>query len=125
MIVDQYWRLHTEMLGNYIRAQRRLAQLSLRELATRTRISDPYLGQLERGRHLPSVKILCSLALALNVSPEAVLAQAGLLEPVAGGREANVDSAISADPSLGEGQKQALLAVYRTYLPPTPETACP
>src|ERR1700761_2488974 len=66
-------------LGSFIRSQRNLANLSLRELARRTELSNPYLSQLERGLHEPSVRVLKALAGALNVSAETLLAQAGLL----------------------------------------------
>ena len=108
------------MLGSFIRSQRRLANLSLRDLAARTDVSNPYLSQIERGLHEPSVRVLRSIARALNVSAETLLAQAGLLDqevngadPVAPGDTA---AAIRADARLNEEQKQALLAVYQSYL---------
>lgn len=102
-------------LGAFIRSQRRLANLTLRELASRTDISNPYLSQLERGLHEPSVRVLKALAGALNVSAETLLAEAGLL---AGGRPPapSVEEAVGADTRLTEEQKQALLAVYRSYV---------
>jgi len=106
-------------LGSFIRSQRNLANLSLRELARRTELSNPYLSQLERGLHEPSVRVLKALAGALNVSAETLLAQAGLLEDrteePAGSAAVAVETAVRADPYLTNGQKQALLAVYRSY----------
>ena len=97
--------------------------MSLRQLADRTDVSNPYLSQIERGLHEPSVRVLKSIARALNVSAETLLAQAGLLEDgEAGGASAdgssNVDTeaTIRADRALTEAQKTALLAVYRSYL---------
>jgi transcriptional regulator with XRE-family HTH domain len=108
-------------LGSFIRSQRRLANLSLRQLADLTDVSNPYLSQIERGLHEPSVRVLKSIARALNVSAETLLAQAGLLsDEEAGGAsgEPNLDteSAIRADRALTDAQKNALLAVYRSYL---------
>jgi transcriptional regulator with XRE-family HTH domain len=107
-------------LGSFIRSQRNLANLSLRELARRTELSNPYLSQLERGLHEPSVRVLKALAGALNVSAETLLAQAGLLEDrseePAESAAVAVETAVRADPYLTNGQKQALLAVYRSYL---------
>jgi transcriptional regulator with XRE-family HTH domain len=107
-------------LGNFIRSQRNLANLSLRELARRTELSNPYLSQLERGLHEPSVRVLKALAGALNVSAETLLAQAGLLdhrvEPPSEEATMAVETAIRADLRLTDGQKQALLIVYRSYL---------
>ena len=106
-------------LGEFIRTQRHLANLSLRELAARTEISNPYLSQIERGLHEPSVRVLKSLANALNVSAETLLAQAGLLEgeeKSAAAPQVSTEAVIRADPALSEDQKKALLGVYRSYV---------
>ena len=106
-------------LGEFIRTQRRLANLSLRELAARTDISNPYLSQIERGLHEPSVRVLKSLANALNVSAETLLAQAGLLEgeeKAAAKPAPSTEAVICSDPALSEDQKKALLGVYRSYV---------
>ncbi len=111
------WQSHLEALGGFIRSQRKLANLSLRELADRTRVSNPYLSQVERGLHEPSVRVLKAIAQALNVSAETLLAQAGLLEDddEDSGERAGTEDAIRADPDLTDDQKTALLAVYRSY----------
>jgi transcriptional regulator with XRE-family HTH domain len=121
MVAKDTWQGQLSALGELIRSQRRLANLSLRELAERTNVSNPYLSQIERGMHEPSVRVLRSIARALNVSAETLLAQAGLLErddSDSGNGEHVVDteSSIRADPALSDSQKQALLAVYRSYL---------
>ena len=77
---EEPWRAQIEALGNFIRTQRHLANLSLRELAERTNVSNPYLSQIERGLHEPSVRVLRSIARALNLSAETLLSQAGVLE---------------------------------------------
>jgi transcriptional regulator with XRE-family HTH domain len=118
-----------EALGAFIRSQRKLANLSLRQLAEMTTLSNPYLSQIERGLHQPSVRVLKLLSGALNVSAETLLAQAGLLDQAAGARAAltdetppptSVEAAIVADDRLADEQKAALLAVYRSMLPPDP-----
>jgi len=115
------WRDQLEGLGAFIRSQRRLANLSLRQLADLTDVSNPYLSQIERGLHEPSVRVLKSIARALNVSAETLLAQAGLLEgEEAGGASArgsgvDTEAAIRSDPDLTDAQKDALLGVYRSY----------
>ena len=113
------WKSQMEALGSFIRTQRKLADLSLRELAEMTEVSNPYLSQLERGLHQPSVRVLKSIANALNVSAETLLVQAGLLED--GGDEgeaaaagSSVEAAIRTDPVLADDQKKALINVYRT-----------
>jgi transcriptional regulator with XRE-family HTH domain len=116
------WQSHLESLGGFIRSQRKLANLSLRELAERTKVSNPYLSQIERGLHEPSVRVLKSIAQALNVSAETLLSQAGLLEEPAdtGQRRSATEAAIRADSGLSDEQKTALLAVYRSYLATDP-----
>jgi transcriptional regulator with XRE-family HTH domain len=78
-MTDQ-WDAQMEALGAFIRSQRKLANLSLRQLAELSSLSNPYLSQLERGMHQPSVRVLKLLSGALNVSAEMLLAQAGLLD---------------------------------------------
>ena len=98
---------------------------SLRQLAEMTSLSNAYLSQLERGLHLPSVRVLKLLSEALNVSAETLLAQAGLLDMAPSGDGAAaadgppaspVESAISAEERLADEQKAALIAVYRSML---------
>jgi transcriptional regulator with XRE-family HTH domain len=111
------WKAHFESLGEFIRSQRRLANLSLRELADRTHVSNPYLSQIERGLHEPSVRVLKAIADALNVSAETLLAQAGLLDDDDDGAESGAtEAAITRDTDLTDEQKTALLAVYRSYV---------
>ena len=104
------------VLGGFIRAQRQIANLSLRQLSALTEISNPYLSQVERGLHEPSIRVLKSIADALNVSAEILFEQAGLISgPEKLGDEAT-ESAIRADQRLTEAQRHALLGVYRSYL---------
>src|SRR5271170_3315102 len=76
------WQAQREALGSFIRAQRKMANLSLRQLADLTSLSNPYLSQVERGLHQPSVRVLKALSDALNVSAETLMAQAGLIDAV-------------------------------------------
>jgi transcriptional regulator with XRE-family HTH domain len=110
-------KAHLERLGAVIREQRKQAELSLRDLAARTNVSNPYLSQLERGLHEPSVRVLKAIAAALNMSAEALMVQAGLLDGPDGGDDpTTVAEAVNADPLLTDEQKAALLTVYRSYL---------
>ncbi len=115
-----HWDAQMEAFGAFIRSQRRLANLTLRQLAELTSLSNPYLSELERGMHQPSVRVLKQLSDALNVSAEILLAEAGLLNTVArGGADASPDTntvehAIRTDASLDDKQKAALLAVYQS-----------
>ena len=45
-------------LGEFLRTQRKSAQLSLRQLAEQAGVSNPYLSQIERGLRRPSAEIL-------------------------------------------------------------------
>lgn len=101
-------------LGAFIRSQRELAQMSLRQMAAVAEVSNPYLSQIERGLHEPSVRVLRSIAQALNLSAETLLEQAGLLSPTDGPGN-GTEEAIRGDPHLSDQQKQALLSVYRSY----------
>jgi transcriptional regulator with XRE-family HTH domain len=104
------------MLGGFIRAQRQRANLSLRQLSALAKVSNPYLSQVERGLHEPSVRVLKSIADALNVSAETLFEQAGLIgQTVDRGKEAT-ETAISTDRRLTEAQRRALLSVYRSYV---------
>ncbi len=111
-----------EALGAFIRSQRKLANLSLRQLAERTRLSNPYLSQIERGLHQPSVRVIRLISDALNISTETLLTQAGLLrlrEPDAMSTEPQgpaVHAAIQAEDRLTDEQKTALIAVYQSML---------
>ena len=119
------WQARREALGAFIRTQRQLANLSLRQLAELTSLSNPYLSQVERGLHEPSVRVLKAISDALNLSAETLLAQAGLVDAVAGGtadaagetdQEERTEDAIAADKRLSDDQKAALIAVYRSMV---------
>ena len=122
------WEAQREALGAFIREQRKRANLSLRQLAELTSLSNPYLSQVERGLHQPSVRVLKALSGALNVSAETLLAQAGLIDAMVPAEEKDgeagertipgTEEAILADPRLGDQQKAALIAVYRSMLGP-------
>lgn len=106
-----------DQLGRFIREQRERAQLSMRELAKRANISNPYLSQIERGLHEPSVRVLTSIAGALELSAEALLKGAGLLTDGGDGEgSATTEQAIRTDPRLTADQREALLRVYRSYV---------
>lgn len=117
MDLDDAARKQLQSLGEFIRDRRKSAEYSLRDLAEKANVSNPYLSQIERGLHTPSVRVLKAIATALNVSAETLLVQAGLLETNDGAEPGpSVDDALRADPHLTEDQKAALLAVYRSYL---------
>jgi transcriptional regulator with XRE-family HTH domain len=100
-------------LGEFIRDQRRNARLSLRKLSELAGISNPYLSQIERGLRKPSAEILQAIARALRISSETLYVRAGILEE----RNADDDLVedILRDRTITEGQKQALVEIYRSF----------
>jgi transcriptional regulator with XRE-family HTH domain len=119
------WDAQMEAFGAFIRSQRKLANLTLRQMAELTSLSNPYLSELERGMHQPTVRVLRQLSDALNVSAEMLLSHAGLLDqdpaqdadPAKAAPE-SVERAIRTDSQLDETQKAALLAVYQSMTRP-------
>jgi len=123
MTADEGVREQLQSLGAFIRAQRQQAQMSLRDLAEKTNVSNPYLSQIERGLHEPSMRVLKAISDALNVSIETLLARAGLAsDRTDADQVASVDTAgaILADPALTDEQRSSLLAVYHSYVDPRP-----
>lgn len=102
-------------IGEFIREQRQLAEMSLRRLADVAGVSNPYLSQVERGLRKPSAQILQQLAKALQVSAETMYIRAGMLDGDAV-VEPTLESAIRHAPELNEEQRKALLSVYRSFL---------
>ena len=99
-------------IGSFIRSQRELAQVSVRQLAEKAGVSNPYLSQIERGLRKPSAEVLNQIAKALRVSAEVLYVRAGILEP----SEANaVRDAIVTDMAITERQKQVLLDIYTSF----------
>jgi transcriptional regulator with XRE-family HTH domain len=116
---DAAGRRQLEALGELIRKQRQQAELTLRDLAERANVSNPYLSQIERGLHEPSVRVLKAIAGALNLSAESLLIQAGVLEghdPDAPEEPVTVEDAVNADARLNADQRAALMSVYRSFV---------
>jgi transcriptional regulator with XRE-family HTH domain len=109
-------------LGAFIRSQRELANMSLRRMAALAEVSNPYLSQIERGLHEPSMHVLRSIAEALNLSAETILEHAGLIDSAVADNP-DTETAIRADRRLNDQQKQALLAVYRSYCSTGPQVS--
>lgn len=105
--------LRVRELGDYIREQRRGAQISLRQLARQAGVSNPYLSQIERGLRKPSAEILQQIARALRISAEALYVQAGILEERPG--DTSAQDAITRDGAISERQKQVLLEIYDSF----------
>lgn len=106
-------KLEVSTLGDFIREQRNAAELSLRQLALKAGVSNPYLSQVERGLRKPSAEILTQIAAALRISAETLYVRAGLLEAQDSSR---VRAAIARDSSLNERQRLALLEIYSAFV---------
>jgi transcriptional regulator with XRE-family HTH domain len=134
--------MHVNALGTFIRMQRQLAHMSLREMAVLTSVSNAYLSQVERGLHQPSLRVLRSIAQALSIAPEELLRRANFLSASNDGDDAgsagpgtsqaggtdtgrraagpdagppDTEAAITTDPKLSPRQREALLNVYRSF----------
>jgi transcriptional regulator with XRE-family HTH domain len=103
-------------LGALLRAQRVAAELSLRELAERTNVSNAYLSELERGLHEPSLRVLRAITSALGTPLASTLASAGVLGEEEGPGLRETETAILRDPELSEPQRTALLSIYRSFV---------
>ena len=101
-------------LGEFIRAQRERANLSLRRLAESAGISNPYLSQIERGIRKPSAEILKNLARALEISSNTLYSRAGLIDEEM--PPASVFEAIDSDDKITGEQKKVMLDMYRTLV---------
>ena len=103
---------HPRDIGGFIRDLRHSAQISLRELAAKTGVSNPYLSQIERGLRKPSAEVLAQIAGALRISTPLMYLRAGLLNEKDGH---GVLAALAADPDLTLAQKQSLTQIYETF----------
>ena len=99
-------------IGSFIRTQREAAQVSVRQLAEKAGVSNPYLSQIERGLRKPSADVLNQIAKALRVSAEVLYVRAGILEP---SDPSEVRDAIITDTAITERQKQVLLDIYTSF----------
>lgn len=106
--------LNVGNLGEYLREQRRTAQLSLRQLADAAGVSNPYLSQIERGLRKPSAEVLQQVAKALRISAETLYVRAGILDERERD-ELETRAVLLADPSINERQKSVLLQIYDSF----------
>lgn len=109
--LEQRWR----ELGEFIRDQRQKGQMSVRKLADRAGVSNPYLSQIERGLRRPSAEILQQIAHALEISAETLFVRAGILDERAAAGETDVLVAIATDPALTDDQRQTLVHIYESF----------
>ena len=101
-------------LGDYIRRQRQLANVSLRKVAQQSGISAAVLKEIEQGLRNPSRTIVQSIAGALRLSAETLYLQAGVLDPQ-DTEETGTVQEIRRDPSLTQRQRDALIEIYEAF----------
>jgi transcriptional regulator with XRE-family HTH domain len=107
--IDRRW----QDLGQFIREQRSVAQLSLRKLSELADVSNPYLSQIERGLRHPSAEILQQIARALEISSETLYVRAGILDEPDG--SVDVVAEVRRDPALNEEQKKTIVRIYESF----------
>jgi transcriptional regulator with XRE-family HTH domain len=115
---ESIWKDNLQRLGEFIKAQRQMNQLSQRELARLSDLSDTYMSQLERGLHEPSIRVLRALADSLGIQPNQLINYAAGL-PVDGADDRSdirTEDAIRSDSRLTTAQKKALLGVVKSYV---------
>ena len=104
-------------LGEYLRRQRELRELTMRQVADMAGISNPYLSQIERGLREPSDTVVDAIADALDLTTERLYDAAGIRVQDEGVEEVGgVRDAILADGDLKPQQRRALLETYEAFL---------
>ena len=102
--------------GEFVRAQRRLAQVSQRHLARLSGVSDSYLSQIERGNYRPSPQVVKALAQAFGLEPKQLYTMLGFMDDDETSAAPNVEQAIQLDQRLEPAQKDALMRIYRSFV---------
>jgi len=102
--------------GEFVRAQRRLAQVSQRNLAKLSGVSDSYLSQIERGNYRPSPQVVKALAQAFGLEPKQLYTMLGFIDEDDSSTTTSVEQAIQLDPQLDASQKEALIRIYRSFI---------
>jgi transcriptional regulator with XRE-family HTH domain len=102
--------------GEFVRAQRQLAQVSQRNLAKMSGVSDSYLSQIERGNYRPSPQVVKALAQAFGLEPRQLYTMLGFIDEEDGGVAPNVEQAIQLDSRLDASQKEALIRIYKSFV---------
>ncbi|HEY3518867.1 MAG TPA: helix-turn-helix transcriptional regulator [Gammaproteobacteria bacterium] len=105
-----------QAFGEFVRAQRRLAQVSQRNLARMSGVSDSYLSQIERGNYRPSPQVVKALATAFGLEPKQLYTMLGFMDEEESTGPPSVEQAIQLDTGLDAAQKEALIRIYRSFV---------
>jgi transcriptional regulator with XRE-family HTH domain len=103
-------------VGEFIRSQRRVADMSLRQLSNLAKVSNPYLSQIERGIYKPSAEVLKAIADALQIRSETLFARAGFIDEASERGPSDVERAVRSDPRLSTEQKRSIISIYRSFV---------
>ena len=103
-------------VGQFIKNQRDVAGMSLRQLSRLAKVSNPYLSQIERGIYKPSAEVMKAIADALQIQSETLFARAGFIDEEKERGPTSVERAIRNDAGLSAEHKRALIGVYRSFL---------
>ncbi len=103
-------------VGQFIKNQRDVAGMSLRQLSKLAKVSNPYLSQVERGIYKPSAEVLKAIADALQIQSETLFARAGFIDEIKDRTPSDVERAVRIDPRLSSEQKKALIGIYRSFV---------
>jgi transcriptional regulator with XRE-family HTH domain len=103
-------------VGQFIKNQRDVAGMSLRQLSHLAKVSNPYLSQIERGIYKPSAEVLKAIADALQIQSETLFARAGFIDEAKDRGPSDVERAVKVDPRLNSEQKKAMIGIYRSFL---------
>lgn len=102
------------MMGSFIRRQRELSHMSMRQMSTMVGISNPYLSQIERGLRVPSAAVTVAIATSLGISVDELYARSGVTSP-AKGDSPELRQAILRAPELSRAQRDSLLKIYESF----------
>jgi transcriptional regulator with XRE-family HTH domain len=105
-----------QAFGEFVRAQRRLAQVSQRNLARMSGVSDSYLSQIERGNYRPSPQVVKALATAFGLEPKQLYTMLGFMDEKESTAPLSVEQAIQLDPGLDAAAKEAMIRIYRSFV---------
>ena len=103
--------MEKEVLGKQIRQARKLQKMKREDLAEKADISTVFLGEIERGKKLPSLNVFINIVEALGVSADFLLCH-----EVSGGKEYVFDEITQKLEGLTPKQRKALVDIINAYL---------
>ncbi|MDO5500449.1 MAG: helix-turn-helix transcriptional regulator [Propionibacteriaceae bacterium] len=103
------------MLGAFIRQQRELSQMSMRQMSKMVGISNPYLSQIERGLRAPSASVTAAIATSLGITVEELYERSGI-DPEPGKDPSELRRAIERSPELSPTQRASMIEIYESFI---------